>query len=514
MRKKNKNRPLLSQNGNLFQIGDLIAGVSVAFIAIPQALAYADLAGMPPHTGLYAVILATLAGSLLASSPYIQAGPVATTSLLTFGALSNIAAPYSSEYLAAAGLLAIIVGLVRIAIGLMRFGQIAYLLSQPVLVGFISAAGILIISSQIPTMLGVVSSGSVIQKAFFSLTNYSAWQPLSILLAFATFFLIKLGKRLHPLFPSVLLAVAIGILVSKYTNYQGQVVGNIPTTLPLLNLHLNFEHLKQLIFSGSVIAVIGFSEATSIARTYATLDRSHWSPNQEFISQGLANIASGLFGGFPVGASFSRSSVNRLAGAKSHWSSFVTGLTVLAIIPFANVFYSLPKAVLAGIIVTSVISIIKFPELLELYKYSKPQGSIAWLTFFFTLLLAPRIELGILIGIALAVVHHLRREQKLVYEHWKDEDGLHIEPQGVMWFGSSASMEEEFLGIIASKPDIDKLHFHLGGIGRIDLSAAITLQNIIKDANKLGIECYLHDVPPMAQAWIDRVWGNVLEHID
>jgi len=436
-----------SQTKRRISLGDIIAGISVALIAIPQALAYAELAGMPAHTGLNAVAFAALAAAFFASSPYIQAGPVATTSLLTFGVLSQIP---NSDYIAAAGLLAIIVGLVRIVIGVFKFGQIAYLLSQPVITGFISAAGILITASQIPTALGVETDGNILLRAIYSIGAIQDWQFGSIMLAIATIVIVKLGKRIHPLFPSVLIAVIIGLIISKYFGYSGAIIGDIPIARPSINLDFPFEHLKKLLIGGGIIAIVGFSEAASIARTYATQSRSHWNPNQEFIAQGAANIASGLFGGFPVGASFSRSSVNYSAGAKTRWSGFITGLAVLAILPFVGIFSILPKAVLAGIIIASVISLIRISELIKLFKYSKHQGGIAWFTFIMTIALAPEIEIAVLTGISLSILQHLRRESTLIYNSWQDDGGLHIEPHGVMWFGSAAIMEEEFLRIIAN----------------------------------------------------------------
>ncbi len=489
-------------------VGDIIAGISVALIAIPQALAYAELAGMPAHTGLNAVAFAALAAAFFASSPYIQAGPVATTSLLTFGVLSQIASP---DYVAAAGLLAIIVGIVRIAIGFFKFGQIAYLLSQPVITGFISAAGILITASQIPTVFGVNVAGGILFKTFYSLTSPQLWQISSIALALATIAIVQLGKRIHPLFPSVLIAVIVGLIISKFFGYSGKTIGDISMQMPSINLDFPFQYLKKLLIGGGIIAIVGFSEAASIARTYATLERSHWDPNQEFVAQGAANIASGLFGGFPVGASFSRSSVNYSAGAKTRWSGLITGITVLAILPFIGIFSALPKAVLAGIIIASVISLVRVSDLIKLYKYSRHQGSIALITFILTLALAPEIELAVLAGISLSILQHLRRESTLIYKSWQDSEGLHIEPHGVMWFGSAAVMEEEFLKIIAENPKINCIHFHLEGIGRIDLSAAMTLEQIIVDAEKSGINCQLHDVPPMAKAWVERIWKKPVD---
>lgn len=259
-----------------FAPGDILAGLSVALIALPQSLAYAELAGMPAHTGLYAVALAVLAASFFVSSPYVQAGPVATTSLLTFGVLSQVAIPGTPHYMAAAGFLAVLVGLVRVTVGLMRFGGLAYLLSQPVLLGFMSAAAMLIVASQIPTVLGVeVTDHEVLLQALVALSRISAWDGMAIALSLVTIAVIFLGRRLHPLFPGVLVAVLIGLAASVLSDYQGAVIGGIPRGLPTIQWRLPWTVLPSLVVGSVVIALVGFAEAASIARTYATLERQH-----------------------------------------------------------------------------------------------------------------------------------------------------------------------------------------------------------------------------------------------
>jgi SulP family sulfate permease len=405
----------------VFSIGDIFAGVSVAMVVIPQSLAYAELAGMPAYTGLYAVALPAIAAAFFVSSPYLQTGPVALTSLLTFGVLSPLATSGSPEYLGLAALLALIVGAVRVLIGLVRFGSVAYLMSQPVLIGFTSAAAILILSSQLPTALGAPApSSGVLPGALWTLARPDTWELTSVGLTGMTIAIILIGRRLHPLFPGVLIAVCLGIGFSHLTGYEGAVVGAIPAGFPRLHLAFPRTAFPALVIGGGVIALVGFAEAASICRTYATQDRMRWDANQEFISQGVANVASGLFNGFPVGGSFSRSSVNRLAGATSRWSGAATGLVVLAFLPFTAVLSALPKAILGAIVVAAVLNLIQFRQLLELWRYSHPQASIAWLTFGLTLLLIPRIDLAVLMGIGLAVAQHLRREQRLIFEsnHW------------------------------------------------------------------------------------------------
>lgn len=492
-----------------FSFGDVLAGFSVALITVPQVLAYAELAGMPAYTGLYAAALPLLAAAFFLSSPYIQAGPVATTALLTLGILSQLAVPQSPEYVALAALLAIVVGAMRVLIGVFRLGVIAYLLSQPVLRGFVSAAAILILSSQLPLAFGVsTSSGGVMQRAFWTVLHPELWQWQAILLAVSTLALVFGGRRLHPLFPGVLLAVVFGVGFSVFFDYQGATLGMIPSGLPQLSLNLPWASLPRLLLGGLVIALVGFAEATSIARTYAAQDRSSWNPNREFVSQGVANLASGLFGGFPVGASFSRSSVNRMAGAKTRWSGAITGLVVLAFLPFTAILAALPKAILGAIVIAAVLGLIRPGQLWGLYRYSRLQFFLAITTFILTLALAPRIDWAVLIGIGLAIALHLWREQKLMLESRYEDFVLHIRPLGVFWFGSAFHLEEAFIELLAQHPEARVLKIYLGGLGRIDLSAALALKRLTDDAKEAGLGVELLNVPPMAQRLIQRIWQD------
>jgi SulP family sulfate permease len=492
--------------------GDLLAGLSVALIAIPQALAYADLAGMPPYTGLYALALPSIVAACFVSSPYLQTGPGALTALLTFGVLSQLAVPGSPAYIKLAALLALVVGAGRLLIGMARFGSVAYLMSQPMLMGFMSAAAILILFSQLPTALGVdpVVEG-VLAGAFWALTHPGTWEMSSLGLSIMTIVVVLLGRKLHPLFPGILVAVGLGLGYSLVSGYTGAIIGGIPAGWPRPQLDLPWTALPSLLIGGGVIALVGFAEASSIARTYAAQDRLPWDANREFISQGMANLTAGVFGGFPVGGSFARSALSRLAGATSGWSGAVTGLAVLAFMPFVGILSPLPRAVLAAIVISAVANLIRLKQLVALRQYSRPQAYIAYLTFILTLLLAPRIDLAVIIGVALAIAHHLRREQRLVLHHWVDDTGLHVKPQGVLWFGSSFSVETVLTNLLVQYPEVKEVKLHLGGLGRIDLSAAMMLRQFLEDAKQAGVKIELLDVPPMAKSWVERVWYDVIE---
>lgn len=489
------------------RLSDIIAGLSVALIAIPQSLAYAELAGMPAHTGLYAIALPTLLAAFFVSLPYLQTGPVATTSLLTFAVLSPLVAVSSAHYIALAALLAICVGFIRLLIGMLKLGSVAYLLSQPVLLGFISAAALLIIASQIPTVLGTNPSyGSVIGSAICALAFPQGWNFRALLLGAITIALILAGRRLHPLFPGVLIAVALGIVFTQIFDNGLETIAEVPAQYPALSLHLPWWQLPNLLLGATIIAVVGFSEAAAIAPTFATMDRLSWEPNREFVSQGVANLISGLSGGFPVGASFSRTAVNRQAGAKTQWSGVFTGLVVILLLPFTHLLSSLPKVTLGAIVIASVISLIQLRGLFEMRHFSRPQAYLGWLTFILTLALAPRIDIAVLIGISLTLAHHLRREQRVVYEHWLDTDGLHVKLQGVLWFGSAPNVEDKLISLMAKYPNIESIKLHLDGLGRIDLSAAIMLNQFRDNARRSTVKVELLGVPPMAQCWVERIW--------
>ena len=487
--------------------GDFLAGLSVALLAIPQAVAYASLAGMPAYTGLYVAAIPPIAAAYFASSPYLQTGPVALTALLTFAVLSQLAAPGSPEYIGLAALLALMVGVVRLAVGLMRLGSVAYLMSQPMLMGFTSAGAILICLSQLPTALGVQPPiENVWPRMWWTLMHPSLWEISSLTLAMLTIVLMQLGRRMHPLFPGVIIAVGIGVAYSYWWGYSGPILGDVPTGFPRLHWDFPWAALPSLLIGCGVIAILGFAEPASIARTYATQDRIPWDANQEFIGQGVANLAAAFAGGFPVGGSFARSAANRLAGAKTRWSGAITGAVVLFFLPFAAVLHPLPRAVLGAIVIATVINLIRPRQLLGLFKYSRPQAAIGLLTFVLTLALAPHIEIAVIIGVALAVAHHLRREQRLVFDHWTDASGLHFKPQGVLWFGSAYTVEAEFTKLLAKHPEVTDIKLHLGGLGRIDLSAAIMFKQLMEDAKAAGIKVELLDVPPMAKSWVARVW--------
>jgi len=487
---------------------DVIAGLSVAAILIPQAMAYAELAGLSAQIGLYAAAVAPLGAVMFASSPYLQTGPIALTSLMTLGVLSALATPFTSEFLALAALLALVVGVVRAFVGLAGAGTVAFLMSQPVVIGFTVAAAILIIGTQLPTAFGVMAEGeTVLERAWWTLSNPAEWDLEALMLALGLGALMLVGRRINRFFPGVLVAVVVAVVYSVATDYMGATVGTIPTGLPTPSLALPWSKLPELLIPGSIIAFVGFAEAASISRTFATRDRMRWNPDREFVSQGAANIVTGLFTAFPVGASFSRSTINRQSGAVTRWSGAISGLVVLLFLPFASVLEPLPRSVLAAVIVTAVIGLVQPYRLVRLWRGSPAQAVVGWATLIATLVLSPRVDLAVLFGIALALGVHLWRERsvRVGFEMRRGGIGV-VVPEGVLWFASAPELVETVGDLLATDPATKELRIDLGGLGRIDFTSAVLLRDMVEDTREAGVEVEVINVPEHAVRILDAVW--------
>jgi SulP family sulfate permease len=432
------------------------------------------------------------------------------TALLTYDALSPLAAVGSRRYIEFGLLLALLVGVIRVFVGFAHAGVVAYMMSQPLLVGFVPAAAILIVASQIPLALGVRSRGRhELYRTGFAIMHVSDWQTDTILIAVLTSVVLLFGKRIHKLFPGVLVAVAAAILYSRFAGYQGSTLaGALHSSLPPLTTSLPLHEIPRLLVPALIISLLGFAEASSIARTYAAIDRRRWNANREFISQGTANIAAGLFGGFPVGASFSRSALNRLAGARTSASSLVTGLAVLAFLPLGFILQPLPQAVLAATVIVAVVPLIRLRRIVEVGKLSRVQLAVTLTAFGLTLVLAPHVELAILAAIGLSVFIHLWRELRLDLSVVSSGERLELIPQGVLWFGTSGVLEDRFVDALALHRATTQLVIRLDNLGRIDLSGALALKALIEDAERANLVVLVQGVPEHARKVLQRVLGD------
>lgn len=482
--------------------GDVVAGTSVALVVIPQSLAYSELAGLPPHLGLFAAGLPALLAALFVSSPYLQTGPVALTSLLTLGALEGLTEPGTSEYIALAALLALVVGVTRLLLGLLRLGAVAWLMSEPVLSGFVNGAAVLILCSQLPKVFDVVPTvDGLLPGAGWSLANAGQWHWPALLFAIGTWLLMWLGPKVHSLFPGVLIAVIAGVVVSQLIGYEsggGSVVGELPGGFIDLRFDYPWAELPSLLVAGVIIALVGFAEPASISRTFAAADRQHWDSNRELVSQGVANLAAAVSAAFPVGGSFSRSSLNRMAGATTGWSGAITGAVVLLVLPLSPLLEQLPRAVLGAVVIGAVVKLIRFKPLMAMWRQTVPQAAVATGTLIATIALSPRVDLGVLIGIGLALGVHLYLDMGISSESSVDAGILLVRPRGVVWFATVPRLDRLLRNQLADHPDVNSVIVDMRGIGRLDYSGAAALGRVVDDFREGGVDVRVTNIPPSA----------------
>ena len=406
-------------------LGDLVAGVSVAFVCIPQSLAYASLAQLSPTQGLHSNAVAPFGAAPLASSKYLQSGAVALSSLLTGAALTGInLVPGTADFAAAASVLAAVVGCVRVAMGLLRGGTLIQLLPQTVLDGFVLGACWLVLATQMPVILGAAPPPGMhfISGAFWLLARPWLWQPGCILTAVATVGCLLGGKRIHPLFPGAVVATLLGCAASYIGLPVGNTVGAVSAGLPspVNPAGLPWHLLPQLAVAGAAIAVAGIAEAVAIGSRFAKEAGQEWDCNRELISQGACNLLVAAFGGFPVAGSLSRTSLGRTAGATTQRAHFFTGIAVCIFLPIgAALLSALPKAVLGGLVATAVMPLLKpSPSLLVTMTARQKAQMVAgkagsgkqlrdlflgWTTTIVTLGASPHLEVGLETGLVLAV---------------------------------------------------------------------------------------------------------------
>ncbi len=482
--------------------GDLVAGISVALVLIPQALAYAELAGLPPHVGLLAAALSPIVAAIFASSPYLQTGPTAMTALLTFGVLSGVTSSSSAELVRLAALLALMVGTARLVMGVMRLGGIAYLMSDSVLLGFTTGAAVLIVASQIPKALDVAArSEGVVQDAWWALGNPGQWQPIALLLSVVTIAVMNLGPRVHRLFPGVLIVVVVSTALSRYVADLGSVIGAIPVDFVSPSLDLPWGAADGLLLGAVIIAVVGYAEPASIARSLAAIHRHRWSSNRELVSQGMANVTSAVSGGFPVGGSFSRSALNHVAGATSVWSGAITGAVVLVSLPATALLSELPRAVLGAVVIGAVIKLIRIAPVAELARASVPQVLVAAATFVSTMIFAPRIDRGVLVGVSLSLLLHVtsRTGFRLRVSTERHRDSVTVVPSGTLWFTTAATFERRVRDAI-SDGETTRIDVDLSAVRAIDFGASARLRRMFVELERAGIDVRATNVSDSSRA--------------
>lgn len=491
---------------------DLLAGITVSLVAIPQSLAYAQLAGMPAYYGLYAALIPTIIGALFGSSRQLSTGPVAMTSLLTAASVAPLAAHGSEMFYAYVILLAMLSGMFQVLFGALRMGVLLNFLSNPVLMGFINAAAIIIGLSQLPTLLGISShqTDHFLLDIWHVLSHIDTMHEISVAFGVSAILLLVAFKKLAPKLPGVLITVVVLTWVSYLLGYAelgGKVVGVVPKGLPTLGLPLLDWHATvDLLPAAFIIALISFMEAMSSAKVIAIKTRQPWDENKELIGQGLAKIAAAFSHSMPVSGSFSRSALNLSANAQTALSSVISAIFVLlTLLFFTSLLYHLPKPVLAAIIMMAVIGLVNFKTIINAWRASKDDGIAAVITFVATLAFAPNIQNGIVTGIILSLALLLYRMMRPhVASLGISQDGtlrdaqrnnlppLHpnlgaIRFDGALRFVNVSFFEDALLKLERENPGIKYILVKCNGVNYLDASGVEMLFSLISRFKSNGI---------------------------
>lgn len=511
---------------------DLVAAVIVTIMLIPQSLAYALLAGLPPEMGLYASMLPIVLYAIFGTSRALAVGPVAVVSLLTAAAVSKVAMPGTSEYIVAAITLAFLSGAILLVLGFLRLGFLANFLSHPVIAGFITASGIIIAASQMKNILGIDASGHNLLEIIVSLFEHLGevnWITVIIGVT-TTAFLFWVRKGLLPLLIKLGLNARTSGIVAKagpvaaifvttlavwgfdLASRGVKIVGDVPTGLPPLSLpSFSMDLWSSLIVSAVVISIIGFVESVSVAQTLAAKNRQRIDPDQELIGLGAANIGAAFTGGFPVTGGFSRSVVNYDAGASTPAAGAFTaiGLGVASLFLTPLIFH-LPKATLAATIIVAVLSLVDFSILKKTWKYSKSDFAAVAATMAMTLTVG--VELGVTTGVVISILIHLfktsRPHMAIVgqvpgTEHYRnvlrhevivDQSVLTIRVDESLYFANTRALEDRIYDEVAMQPDLKHVILMCSAVNAVDMSALESLEAINERLKLGGVSFHLSEV--------------------
>ncbi len=495
---------------------DLIAGVTVSAVYVPQSMAYAMLAGMPPIHGLYVAFIATIVAAIFGSSRFLNTGPVAMTCLLSASVLYGLDfEPMTETWIKYMALLALMVGIIRLTVGLFKLGFIVDLISNSVVIGFTSAGALVIALSQFGHLFGyqIERSTHIFDVVVDLVSKLEMTNPYTLSIGVLAYAIIWGSRKISKYLPGALIAVIVtSLLVYTFRLYEKgvSIVGNVPQGLPSPELPpLDFDVMSKMWGGAFVVAFFGLIEAVAIAKTLAIRVGDKWDPNQELIGQGLANIAVSFFKGFPAGGSFSRSSLNYALNAKTPLASVISGALVgLTLFLVAPAFYYLPKASLAAIVLSAVINLIRPQDILKLYRINRIDGIVAGLTFasVFFMDLWVAITLGIVLSLGSFVyktmyprILTLTRDPNTRTFVNAEKSGLpecpqilFIRPNMSIYFGNAQYVYDYILSKV--EEEITKgrpLRFVLidmEAVNYVDATGAQTIVRLVKDLKRMGVE--------------------------
>lgn len=515
-------------------VGDLMAGIIVTIMLVPQSMAYALLAGLPPQVGLYASILPLILYGLLGTSRALAVGPVAIMSLITAAGIGSLVEPGSADYIALALLLALMLGLFQVLMGVLRVGFLVNFLSHPVLSGFTSAAAIVIGASQLKHLLGIKipNTEAIYELLIYAGQHIAETNLLTLGIGLLSLFILfyfkgGLGSQLKswgvadglmiPLTRSgPLVVVLLGALLVwglRLDETAGlKIVGEIPAGLPPLTLpSLDWSRWQALLPTAITLSFVGFMESISVAKSLASKRRQKVDANQELVALGVANLGAAFSGGYPVTGGFSRSVVNFTAGANTGLASIITALLIaLTVLFLTPLFFYLPQVSLAAIVIVAVSTLLDWQTPRHVWRYNKADAIALVVTFVAVLTLG--VETGILVGVAAALLLFIWRSSRphmaIVGRVGQSETYRNILRHQVktcphvvairvdesLYFANTKYLEDTILGLIADRSEVK--HFILIGIAInfIDASALETLESLIRELRDAGVEFHLADI--------------------
>lgn len=520
---------------------DVIAGLTMAAISIPMLMAYAELAGLPPQYGLYAGIAAGFAYFFFGTIKHLNIGPSSSQAILTASVVGILAAGDPDEYVALAGMAALMVGLIFIGSRILKLGFIVNLIPVSVFKGFLAGVGLTIIVGELPKLFGIEStSGDFYTKLFYLLGNLDATNLYTLGLGILLAFLLGWFGRKYPRLPSPLMVVIVSIVIMALTNLQDRgvdIVGEIPAGLPSLSVpKVEYTDITALVPLAFSLWIITFLDGTSVGKTFENKYEYKMDKDQELVAYGSSNLAAGLFSGFPVAGSFSRSMINDNVGAKTLVAGMLGALLIAVVAMwFTGLFYNMPMVVLAVLIIWSVIKMIDFAELHRIRVFSMYEFYIAMLTFAIVLLLG--VLEGVLVGVLISFVYVIYRishphiavlgrvpgseQYKDIARHSENESiqgVLIVRADAPLIFANCVTIKETILEMIEAEEEIELVILDLQSSPTLDISAADMLKELQETLDKRGIEFRIaHPTGQASDALkiteLDKMGGPVGEEI-
>lgn len=497
---------------------DISAGLTGAIVVLPQGVAFAAIAGMPPEYGLYAGMIPAIIAALFGSSWHLVSGPTTAASLVLFSALSAFAEPGSIDYVRLALTLTFMVGVIQLVMGIARLGVLVNFISHSVVIGFTAGAALLIAVNQLKHFFGVpVPRGLHFHETLMEVgKQFGDINPYVTSIALVTLLLGILIKKFRPKWPYMIIAMVVGSLLSVLLNSKLGVdhtgiktVGALPASLPPLSMpDLSFEAIKNLAPAALAATLFALTEAVSISRSIALKSGQHIDGNQEFFGQGLSNIAGSFFSGYVATGSFNRSGLNYSAGAKTPMAAVLAGsLLMIIVMLVAPLAAYLPNAAMAGILILVAWGLIDFHHIAQILRASKSESAILATTFFATLFL--ELEFAIFLGVMLSLSMYLKRTSQpavriRVPDPHQDRRKFATDPNlpecpqlrfvridGSLFFGAINYVQETLRDLEEQQPEQKNLAVVASGINFIDLAGGEFLVKEAKHRRKLGGQLYL-----------------------